>query len=332
MRLGIAIQETWRFFNEIYQDLVEHYQTRLFTHQDWQLPIFKGRINHRLFQHNMQRFLQGNDVVFFEWASELLVAASHLPKRCGIVTRLHRYEMYRWSDKINWDAVDRIIVVSQAKEREFALKFPQHAAKLVTSRPSIALQQFTLKPKRFNGDIGLLCHLLPRKRVYDLILVFYELSQQLDGLHLHIGGGHDLTNQDYHDALHYLVRELHLEDKVTFYGQVNEPWHWYDQIDIFISNSYSEGLQVAPMEAMASGCYCLSHRWDGAEELLPQENLFFTNRELETKILQYCALPAMEKQKQRAQMRDHACAEFDIEVTKQQIRTVIDEVGAHFRH
>ncbi|HMN29574.1 MAG TPA: glycosyltransferase family 4 protein, partial [Caldilineaceae bacterium] len=269
MRLGIANQETWGFFNDIYADLTQQYQTSLFRRRTWQLPVFHDRVNQYLFRADLQTFMRANDVVFFEWASELLAGATRLPKACGVVTRLHRYEMYQWVNRINWEAVDKIILVSQAKKREFTARFPEQASKIVVSGPSTSLEKFTPQPKAFGGDIGILCHLTPRKRVYDLILSFYELTQKQRGLHLHIAGGADPAFEDYYRALHHLVNELKLQEKVTFYGNVAEPWLWYPKIDIFISNSYSEGLQVAPMEAMASGCYCLSHRWEGAEELLP---------------------------------------------------------------
>jgi len=81
------------------------------------------------------------------------------------------------------------------------------------------------------------------------------------------------------------------------------------------------------MEAMASGCYCLSHRWDGAEELLPQENLFYTSAELQKKILRYCEIPETEKQEQRACMRAIACDKFDINQTIAQVLQVVEEVG-----
>lgn len=327
MRLGIAIQETWSFFNEIYADLTKRYQTNLFERRSWQLPIFHSRINQYLYRHDLQSFLQANDVVFFEWASDLLAAATRLPKDCGIVTRLHRYEMYEWANRINWEAVDKIIVVSQAKKQEFIAKFPDQAVKLVVSPPSTSLEKFGPQPKIFNGDIGTLCHLTPRKRVYDLILTFYELTQKRNGLHLHIGGGPDAAFQDYYLALRHLVQVLNLQDKVTFYGNVTDTQHWYHKIDIFVSNSYSEGLQVAPMEAMASGCFCLAHRWAGAEELLPQDNLFYTGTELQEKILQYCDLPEAQKQQQLTQMNAIAKEKFDIRHTIAQIVQTIEEVG-----
>lgn len=327
MRLGIANQETWSFFQEIYTSLTQRYETSLFRRRTWSLPILQDRLNRYLFHHDLQTFLQVNDIVFFEWASELLAVATHLPKTCGIVTRLHRYEMYEWINRINWEVVDKIIVVSQAKKRELIAQFPQQTAKIVVAAPSTSLDKFTPKPKPFAGDIGILCHLTPRKRVYDLILAFYELNQKSADWHLHIAGSPVPAHVDYAAALHDLVDKLNLQNKVTFYGQVDDAWNWYHKIDIFISNSYSEGLQVAPMEAMASGCYCLVHHWSGAEDMLPPENLFYTSTQLQEKLIRYADLREEEKNRRKAHMRALACEKFDIRHTAAQIIQTIEEVA-----
>jgi len=327
MRLGVAIQETWGFFNEIFADFQKRYDVNVFKSRTWQLPIFHDRVNQFLYRQDLKRFMENNDVVFFEWASELLVAASHSPKVSGIVTRLHRYEMYQWVNRVNWDAVDRIILVSRAKKEEFIARFPSQADKIVVSSPSTSLEKFILQPKTFNGDIGILCHLTPRKRVYDLILTFYELLQKKNDLHLHIAGGMDPAFEDYYYALQTVVSDLGLQKKITFYGNVADTWNWYHGIDIFISNSYSEGLQVAPMEAMASGCYCLAHHWRGADELLPDSNLFYTGDELKMLILQYCNMSDAEMIEKRAQMREIAQKRFDINQTIKTIEQSINEVA-----
>lgn len=327
MKLGIGIEETWDFFHEIHADLVENHQVSMFKQRQVHLPVFNERVNRYLFQNDMKKFTQANDVVFFEWASRLLTAASHLPKTCGIVTRLHRYEMYQWADRINWDNVDSIILVSQAKYQEFKTRFPAHISKVVVIPEAVSVERFQPQPKPFNGDIGILCHLKPRKRVYELILTFFELLEQRQDLHLHIGGGRAAAFGDYYEAIHELVKKLKIEDKVTFYGHISEPEQWYHKIDIYISNGYSEGLQVSPMEAMASGCYALSHFWDGADELLPEENLYFTSRDLRQKILAYCDLPDVQKQAQKDAMRARVCDKFNVDKTKQQIRRLIEEVA-----
>lgn len=327
MRVGIAIEETWDFFHEVYAELDAAFETSLFRRRTFHLPIFNTRVNRMLFQHDLQQFLRENDVVFFEWASELLVAATQLEKTCGIVTRLHRYEMYKWVDKINWDAVDRIILVSRAMQDEFVAKFPAQAVKTVVSCASIRLDKFTPKPRIYQGNIGTLCHIAPRKRVYELILTFSSLCKLDDRLTLHIAGDWHHAFEDYRNAIDYLIQQLGIKDRVVFDGFLADPSDWYQQMDIFISNSYSEGLQVALMEAMASGCYCLSHHWKGAEEMLPESNLYLGDREMAEQVLAYAGLSEAEKQRRQDEMRQIACEKFDIEKTKKTIRGVIESVG-----
>jgi glycosyltransferase involved in cell wall biosynthesis len=291
------------------------------------LPFFEGRVNNYLFNHDLQSFLGSNQVVFFEWASELLMRSSHLPKKCGIVTRLHRYELYQWAEQVNWDVVDRVILVSQAKQREFSQLLPQQVHKTVVLPEAISLDKFTPSSKAFNGDLGILCHLTPRKRVYELILAFSELVQQRPGFHLHIGGGAHILHGDYYQAMQILVRRLGLDDKVTFYGNVTETEEWHKRLDIFISNSYSEGLQVSPMEAVGSGCYCLSHAWDGADELLPVGDIYVTDKELIDKILAYADGSMQERSSKREAQLVRVRENFDVDQIKVQIRRLVEEVG-----
>ena len=332
MNLGIVVAgDPWRFFKEIYEDLSDRYPVTLFERRRLNAPFFHTRINRYLFQRDLETFLASQDLVFFEWASDLLAAATNLPaerleKRARIVTRLHRYEMFQWTHRINWDNVDRIILVSHAMQEKFARRFPENAHKTTVIYEGVSTRKFQPVEKPFAGDLGTLCFLNPRKRVYELILAFAELDKKYPGLKLHIGGSSQ-PHGDYRDALESLVGRLGLGQQVIFYGDISEPWTWYPNIDIFISNSYSEGLQVAPMEAMASQRYTLSHWWDGAEDLLPEENLFLTNADLHEKVISYCELPEAEKRSRSAEMRRLACEKFDLELIKAQVRDVIEEVA-----
>ncbi|NLF65485.1 MAG: glycosyltransferase family 4 protein [Chloroflexi bacterium] len=328
MRLGIAIEETWDFLHEIHADLTAHHDVTLFRRRQVGLPVFNARLNRALFRRDLGAFLRANDVVFFEWASELLAAASHLPKKTGIVTRLHRYEMYRWADRVNWDAVDRIILVTEAKRREFVRHFPVQASKVVVIPEAVSLQRFQPAQKTFSGDIGILCHLRPRKRVYELILAFHRLNQLRPGFHLHIGGGEAPGFGEYYEAMRALVRKLKLDNDVTFYGHVDKPEEWYANIDIFISNGYSEGLQVSLLEAIASGCYSLSHFWDGADELMPADTLYFGEAELVERILCYADMPEAERERRRQALRQVVASRNDVDKTKREIRELIEAVAS----
>jgi glycosyltransferase involved in cell wall biosynthesis len=331
MRVGVAIEETWDFFHGVYAELEHSFEVSQFKRRTFRLPIFNNRFNRMLYQSDMRNFLKGNQVVFFEWASQLLAEATRQPKTCGIVTRLHRYEMYQWVDQINWDRVDRVVLVSKAMQDEFLEKFPSQRGKTSVMNAGISLEKFTVKPRTFQGNIGILCHLTPRKRVYDLILAFAELCERESGFSLHIAGDDHPGFLDYANSLRYLVQQLGLEEKVRFYGFLPDPTDWYHHIDIFISNSYSEGLQVALIEAMASGCFSLSHGWKGVDELLPPENIYFTNKTMLEKILQFAHTSEAEKHVQSAQLRAIACEKCSVEDSKRHIKSVVQEVGMKYQ-
>lgn len=327
MRIGVAIEDTWDFFHEIYAHLSDRHKTSLFERKTTSLPILANRVNGALHRFNMQEFMRHNDVVFFEWASGLLATASHLPKRCGIVTRLHRYELYQWADKINWNVVDKIILVSEMKRQEFLARFPEQKSKIEVIPEAVSLERFRFQPRPFKGQLGILCHQKPRKRVYDLILTFYDLLKVAPEMHLHIGGGMAAGFEEYYTAIQSLIQRLNIGSKVTCHGHIAKPEMWYPQIDILISNSYSEGLQVTPIEAMASGCHCLSHNWEGADELFSESNLFFTANELQDRILHYAGLTETGRKIVRLEAYSNVREKFNVDRTKIQIQNLIECVA-----
>ncbi len=331
MKVGVAIKETWAFFNEVYDEINQHHQVSQFQTHKIESPFFQERINRAIFRRDMQTFLKSNDVAFFEWSSDLLASATRFPKTCGIITRLHRYEMYQWVEKIHWEKVDKIILVSQAKQREFNRRFPLFADRTVVIPESISLGKFSPAEKPFTKDIGILCHLTPRKRVYELILAFTQSGLEWEGYRLHIGGGKHPRFGDYYEAMQRLVERLGLQEKVIFYGNVEDPAAWYRNIDIFISNSYSEGLQVSPMEAIASGCYCLSHEWDGADELLGPEALYTTDNELAEHIRAYANMEEKERKIARYKQRERVTQNFNSTKIKVQIRELVEQVGEKYK-
>lgn len=330
-KIGLFVGESgnWNFFHDIYADLKTSYTVETFNTKQYNVPLLYGRFNRWMFNHKMNSMLKHNDLCFFEWASELLVPASHLPKRCPIVTRLHSYEINVWAPKVNWHHVDKIIFVAQHIRQKFVERYPDHAYKTEVVYNGVNLDRFTLAPESHEIlNLGMLGWLHPVKRVYETVISLYELKAKGYRTHLHIAGG--MVPGGYHDdyalATYRLVEKLGLERDVTFYGHVKDPYQWLHNIDIFISNSYWEGQQVALLEALASGCYCLSHWWDGAEEVVPQKALFVTGGDLQQKIIDYIHLSDTEKQKRKHEAREIARSKFDLEQTKKGIRKVLAEL------
>ena len=327
MKLGVAINDTWAFFSDVYALFQKEHQTSLFNPRTFNNPFLNGRINRYFYQKDLKAFLKNNDVCFFEWAGEYLAHATTQPKQKGIVTRLHRYELYQWASQINWEIVDKVILVSNAKKNEIEERFPSTIGKTIVIPEGVNLNNFEFNPQPFRKQLGILGHLSPRKRVYELVLAFFEGGFHQMGYKLHIGGGQHPKFPDYYFSLIDLVERLGIASNVIFHDHVSEPKNWFGLIDILISNSYSEGLQVSPMEAMASGIYCLSHHWDGAEELLPDQYLFNTSSDLKEKILTYAEFSENQKLEERKFQRTLVEQNFNIEKISKDILQVVNEVG-----
>jgi glycosyltransferase involved in cell wall biosynthesis len=329
MRLGIVVSEAdpWIFFKDIYVNLKQNYETTIFRPRSVNLPFFYGRINRYLFFSDLRAYMRSNDLVFFEWASELLMCASHMPKYCPIVTRLHSFELYDWAPKVNWNKVNKIILVSHAMRQMFVDLYPEHKHKTEVVYNGVSLDEY--KPSiqhDFNFNLGMLCRITPIKRIYETVLMFHSLIELGYDSCLHIAG-EMADNYRYYVAVHRLVEKLNLGDRVIFYGRITETSTWLQKIDIFISNSYWEGQQTSLIEALASGCYCLSHFWDGAEEVVPQENLYISEQELMRKIIDYAVLPDDDKNRLREKSREIARNKFDIERQKADILRIVDETA-----
>jgi glycosyltransferase involved in cell wall biosynthesis len=329
-KLGIFVGERglWKFFREIYEDFVDHYETRVFSPRAHHVPVLSGRLNGWAYRNGMRSILKQSDACFFEWASELLEAATHMPKYSPIITRLHSFELEEWADRIEWEHVDKVILISEAMRCRFEARYPTQARKTLVVYNAISTHKFKPIQRPFDFSIGMIGNILPIKRVYETILVVKELRDKGSAASLHIAGGPVQRNPNdrYYVAVHRLVEKLGLQDSVHFYGNVENVPAWLRNIDIFISNSFWEGMQTALLEAMASGCYCLAHFWDGAEEALPVENIFSTDTDLKRKLIAYAQLSDIERTTRKNRMVAIAQEKFDLEDKKIQLREIIESV------
>jgi glycosyltransferase involved in cell wall biosynthesis len=329
MKLGLVVDGHRGFIGELLDDWQARYQTAEFSFEELELPLSQGRVNQWRLRRSLQQFMNEKDLVFFEWAGPTTIVGSHLPVKTPVIVRLHSWELYEFAPHICWEAVDRIILVSQAMQQRFIELFPDQKEKTRVVYCGKSLTEFELKPRQFAGRIGLLGDIVPIKRVYEMVFVLHELRQKGYDFTLHIGGEprNGSNNQRYAVSLRRAIEKLSLQDHVTFYGWVDDVAAWLHNIDIFVSNSYWEGQQNALLEAMATGCYCLSHFWDGAEEVLPADYLFAGEIELQEKILQYVAMPAEQKAQHPVRLRAIVEKKFDVEQMKQSIHDIIAELA-----
>jgi glycosyltransferase involved in cell wall biosynthesis len=329
LKLGVVVDGHRGFIEELLDDWQARYETAEFLFEEIELRLSKGRLNRWRLRRSLKQFMDEKDLVFFEWAGPMTIVGTLLPVRTPVIVRLHSWELYEFAPHICWDAVDRVILVSRAMQQRFTELFPDQKEKTRVVYCGKSLTEFELTPRQFNGRIGLLGDIVPIKRVYEMVFVLHELRQKGYDLTLHIGGKprDGSNNQRYSVSLRRAIEKLSLRDHVTFYGWVDDVASWLYNIDVFVSNSYWEGQQNALLEAMATGCYCLSHFWDGAEEILPADYLFAGDTELQEKILQYVAISDEQKALHPARLRAIVEEKFDVEQMKQSIHSIVAELA-----
>lgn len=328
MKLGIVYDGLQNFLEELREDWRAHFETSVYAFQPVKLPIASGRINPMLYRRSLGQFLNRNDVVFFEWAGENLVAASRMPHRAAIIARLHSGELFNQARLVDWNRVDWIVLISNAMQRKFNEMYPGHEAKTVVLPAGKSLTRFAPVLHPFGGKIAMLGHIIPVKRVYDMVLTMAELRDRGYDFTLYVGGQpkDDYINQRYYASVLGAVKKLGLSERVFFDGWV-DPSAWLPDKDIFISHSSWEGQQNALIEAMACGCYCLSHFWDGAEEILPEEYLYTTTSRLVDKIIAYAKMPEADRRQHQTCQREIAVERFNGKDMITNYRALIEAVG-----
>lgn len=75
----------------------------------------------------------------------------------------------------------------------------------------------------------------------------------------------------YHEALISRANVLGVTNRIWFAGHVADMWPAYADLDIVVQTSYSEGLPLAMMEAMASGRPIVATNAGGTSELITHD-------------------------------------------------------------
>jgi glycosyltransferase involved in cell wall biosynthesis len=328
MKLGIVYDGQQNFLADLLADWKDHFSIEIYDFTPIEFPVVKGRINPVLHRLSLQSFMNRQDVVFFEWVGENLVLASQLPHKANLMARLHSWELFHHAKQVNWQAIDKIVLVSQAMEQKFHEMYPGNEEKTMVLPAGKSLTRFMPQSHEFSGKLAMMGNIVPIKRVYEIVLALAVLREADPRFTLHLAGKADdsFNNQRYYASVLSLVEKLGLREQVVFDGWV-DPARWLPEMDIFVSNSYWEGQQNALIEAMAAGCYCLSHFWDGADEILPQENLFSSEVMLVEKILGYAAMPEKDKTLLQQRMRSIAAEKFDLKASLKQYRALIKSFG-----
>ena len=216
------------------------------------------------------------DIIFCEWATHYLRWLAKKNYNNVLACRMHRFELDRHYDEIQWNNVDSVLFISESMERKFHAKGDYKGRTFVTY-DNLNFEDFPLTHRKKTMQIGMLGNIEPRKGVLEFVKHFREMK--LPEIKLSIAG--KAKDDVYYGKIKRYIIKNNLENKITIEGYVKDLNNWYNSNDCIISNSVHEGTQTSIVEGVATGCWAISKDWDGAEEIVDEKGLFTNVNELE---------------------------------------------------
>jgi glycosyltransferase involved in cell wall biosynthesis len=227
---------------------------------------------------DLMQAIAWGDVLWFEWANEVIAQASRLPQLVEktVLVRLHGYELFsRLPLQINWNVVDRLVFVAEHKRQLFLQNYTDiiPVSKTVLIRNAVDTDRFSIaqdRPK--NKNIVFVGNINYRKQPILLLQFFYELLQRDPEFRLHIRG----THQDVRIkmAMERMLAELRIEDKVYFHDRVVDLNEFYADKTYVVSTSIEESFHYAIGEGMAAGLKPVIHAWVESRDIWPEQFIF----------------------------------------------------------
>ena len=222
------------------------------------------------------------DTVFCEWCCENAVWHSN-NKRPGtrLIVRLHRFEAFRdFPERVDWDAVDALIVVSNwFRDRMVARHgvdpdrihvIPQYIDWSALRRPKLPEARFALglvginpfEHKRFDRAIDFFAALRARDPRFHLV-VRSAMPWDIEW----VWNREDETRARFEALFARIFGDADLAAAIRFDPAGPDMEEWYRGIGTILSSSDSEGCHTSVIEGMASGALPVVYDWPGARSL-----------------------------------------------------------------
>lgn len=183
-----------------------------------------------------------------------------------------RIWVYEWLDALMARRADRVVMVSDAQQRDPRARFVGLKADVVHNGIPISNSEaekghpVRTDVKDFcekNFIIGTICRLTPEKGIEVLIQsVANVIHRKIDVSLVVIGDGRE------RQRLERLCDEKGIYDKVLFTGYLPQAASYLSLFDIFVISSFTEGLPITLLEAMRGGTPVIATNVGGIPEVL----------------------------------------------------------------
>lgn len=220
--------------------------------------------------------LRESALAWFEWGNGPIVAASHLPKSCPIVCRVHRYEVYGQDMKnINWLNVDALVFVN----RVFVDVYKELADKDIEQKTNIKVipnpvrEDLPFKNRENNYRIAYISRFQSDKNPALMIQILAKLVSVDQRYSVHMIGR--IQDVQLYQYCQHLVETLDLQNNFFYEGTTDDVPTWLDDKSFLLSTSIVESQGLAIMEAMMMGIKPVIHAGFGELDKIYSPHLLF---------------------------------------------------------
>lgn len=253
-----------------------------FTNQRFRVQFFEGHTENQLYE-----LMKHSDISWFEWCTNLVVAASRQPKVCRNVVRLHRYEAYeQWPKHVNWANIDILITVGNSFVKDALVRSVpeiERQTRIITIPNGVNLEKFPFRNRPRGKNIAFLANLRMIKNPGFVLQCMQKLHYIDSEYRLFFGGQFaDCALEQY---IRHMVNALDLKDVVFFDGWQENVSSWLEDKHYIVSTSVIESQGMGILEGMACGLKPVVHNFPGANQILPSEFLFNISEEFCRQIL-----------------------------------------------
>ena len=263
-------RESTAFLQDIVSALSQRHEVRVITSEN-EVDIYTA--------------LKWADVAWVEWGMKHAAIASRMPKCCRIILRIHSYEVFMPDlDGIKWEHIDLLLFVSPLIRNIFLGRMGNTVpTPIEILHNAVDTDKFALRKNNDRtGKIACVSlHFNPEKQLPFVLQCFNVLAQRDSRLTLHFTGVPSPFSVDQLRTkiyLHHIIKQLGLQDRVFFDGNVSPARmsDWLEDKEYLISGSLFESFGYSIAEAMSKGIKPLIHNYCGADYFFPGDFLFNT--------------------------------------------------------
>jgi glycosyltransferase involved in cell wall biosynthesis len=178
-----------------------------------------------------------------------------------------RAKAYLAVERILSGSTDAIVAVSEGEKNN-----AQEAGILSTNRVDVIPNGIVFPPihryRQAGHVIGTLSRPCFQKGLEHLIQAIHSLKDQYPDIICHIAGGTPKGEGAYEAGLRKITKDLKIDDKVIFLGEITDVSDFLSRTDVYVSASRWEGLPTAILESFAARVPVVATNVVGNNELV----------------------------------------------------------------